>query len=711
MNKDMMNIDDFVRDKLGGHTEKEDPAAWLKMKALLDKEMPEKAAPMVFGWRKPMAFLGAALLIGALCVGGYQLSAIREKSRNNVAATPTPAHNNKNTNTTATTNNINNTNNPDLLTAPDSHSPQDPAAAGSHAENNTVSGAATTSPLAANRAASTGNTSPAEARNAQHNPATASAQQQRAAAHTSGHTNGRTAAGTTNKAGKASSPATQAGQQASVATKQKHTATGRKTKTGTILASNTAGRTMGDASAAAAAGTTAHNSSNKVEEAGHSARKAAGKTPSRVLNSASGSTVHQAATKNKKEKTSQLSKANVEEKGRELAKNKETTNAKEATANNSEELKDSISAITVVTRESTSRGGYPKKITRITDTIAITKVPVVPVNNTIVSTVQPSKKDLKMAAAEGRKANKLTAKNQAQQQKNVYAAAAKVEVKENTAKKAVAVQAESVVKVKKEKSAFTQWWQNLPEAMADAKRDFNSAQFYWGISGGVNYSLPNGSGGFQGVQFGPTGELVFNKHWSLFGAIKYFNRSGSKKMVSDNFASQIAEQDSTQGANWYFTARTDSTNRYFNFSTVHSFEMPITLRYTIRKFYLMTGINLAYYLPVNVEKVEREYNNMNVHVITTNSTKPMLNATKPQLDISDFGSRFGMGYVIGAGYQITPAWQADLRIVNPFWDNAKGTGAQKLSKDFYKLPSVQLSFGYQINRIRNRVTFGPNSAP
>ncbi|HTN16148.1 MAG TPA: hypothetical protein VL092_00600 [Chitinophagaceae bacterium] len=723
MNKDMMNIDDFVRDKLGGHTEKEDPAAWLKMEALLDKEMPEKAAPFVFGWRKSAAFLGAALLIGALCVGGYQLNAIREKSNGNKNTGNTATHHipsqHKNSNTTTTTDNISH-NNPDPLTAPDSPSPQSPGAAGSLSENVSGGAAATTNPVAANRSSGSGHTGPAETNKRHHQDAT-TVEEQSSAGRTPGRSN--TAGSGTKKktAGSAaSSAATQAGNATSAIGKQEAAVAGRK-HTGNAMASH---RKNTQATAMAGNSAEAYDSNDKSaagqQDAGRAAKNKTGKKQSRILNSASGSTTHkEIAAKTRKENAGHSAKKSqtaVNEQARELAKNKETSKSKEAAGNNTEELKDSISAITVVTRESTSRGGYPKKITRVTDTIAITKVPVVPVNNTIVSSVQPSKKEVKMAAAEGKKANRLAAKNMVQQQKNVFASASKVEVKENSGKTQTPAQTAdlSVVKLKKEKSGFTQWWQNLnlPEAMADAKRDFNSAQFYWGISGGVNYSFPNGSGGFQGVQFGPTGELVFNKHWSLFGAIKYFNRSGSKKIVSDNFSSQIAEQDSVQGPNWYFTARTDSTNRYFNFSTVHSFEMPITLRYTIRKFYLMTGINLAYYLPVNVEKVEREYNNMNVHVITTNSSKVILSdPTKPQLNIADFGSRFGMGYVIGAGYQITPAWQTDLRIVNPFWDNAKGDGAQKLSKDFYKLPSVQLSFGYQINRIRNRATFGPNSAP
>ena len=121
----------------------------------------------------------------------------------------------------------------------------------------------------------------------------------------------------------------------------------------------------------------------------------------------------------------------------------------------------------------------------------------------------------------------------------------------------------------------------------------------------------------------------------------------------------------------------------------------------------MTGINLAYYLGINVEEVAKPYSQTNQSFVQTNSTKPILKESKPTLTSSDFGSRMGMGYLLGAGFQITSAWQADLRLVQNFWDNAKGNGAQKISSDFYKLPSVQINIGYQLNRGKSKPTFGP----
>jgi hypothetical protein len=66
--------------------------------------------------------------------------------------------------------------------------------------------------------------------------------------------------------------------------------------------------------------------------------------------------------------------------------------------------------------------------------------------------------------------------------------------------------------------------------------------------------------------------------------------------------------------------------------------------------------------------------------------------------MSDFGSRFGTGYVIGCGYMFTPAMHLDFRVTQTFWDNAKTAGARQVSNDLLRTPSVQLSLGYRFGQ-------------
>ena len=104
-------------------------------------------------------------------------------------------------------------------------------------------------------------------------------------------------------------------------------------------------------------------------------------------------------------------------------------------------------------------------------------------------------------------------------------------------------------------------------------------------------------------------------------------------MISDSYWKETSADTPyyKNGSNWNYFLYTDSTNRHFNFSTLHSFEMPVTVRYSLHKFYVMTGINLAYYLGVNVEEVKKNAPTTTNTIVQTNSSKPILREQKPNL--------------------------------------------------------------------------------
>lgn len=75
MDKNFIRIDDLVRQHLEGAEEKERGGAWLKMRDLLDQEMPqEKKRIGIIYWRRLFGVVAAASLIGTLAVGGYEFS-------------------------------------------------------------------------------------------------------------------------------------------------------------------------------------------------------------------------------------------------------------------------------------------------------------------------------------------------------------------------------------------------------------------------------------------------------------------------------------------------------------------------------------------------------------------------------------------------------------------------------------------------------------
>ncbi|GAA4452172.1 hypothetical protein [Rurimicrobium arvi] len=678
MSKEMMNIDDFVRERLGMHSEKEDPNAWLKMKALLDEEMPERAVPFYFRLRKPLAFMGVALLLGALCVGGYEVSGLRSRragspggsaemsssvrsaaSGNGIA--PAASQNNNNNSTTAPVNSpitpsadenrIADAGNPTRSTnahtnvgnhlpvSPDHHRQPD------HAKNKEAHSA----PV---------NPTP------EHNTVTASAQP-----------DGVVADNTLRKIRQAIDLAKQSG--AATTTEKQSTAATAESYANSDAPGAVTGKQIAKQTTAAA--------HNKRHPAGNIAQ--AGKPTT-----ASGS-----------DKPVQPNSSVLPE-----ADNASAQDARR---------RDSMNTLSVVNKPvMTDRRS--KTVSFVTDTVQESKIALPETPSTAAENkgyaignteATPDKKELKQAEKESKKVNKTLSQTEAKHQADVFNGATPKGL--STADNTVAASAQNTTVSGKRKNAIAKFIEQLdiPGKAEEAKRSVRNADYYFGFSAGGNYSLSSANE-FKGFQFGPTGEIVFNKRWSFFAALRYFNRSGANHQVNDNYSKEVSSNvaDSIRGANYYFTIFNDSTSRHFTFSTVQSLELPLTFRYAIRNFYLMTGMNVVFTLPVNVELYEKNEGVQSSRVIATNSTnKPILEENSGTYSTKDFKGRLGLGYIVGAGYRFAPAWHADLQLTNTFWDASGQATAKEVSKNFFRIPSVQLSIGFQFNRGSKRTTFGP----
>ena len=82
MDNNLINIDDLVRQRLGGGEESERAGAWLRMQELLDKKERRKPFGMLF-WRRAIIYSGVAILLASLTVGGYQYSSALRGQGNN----------------------------------------------------------------------------------------------------------------------------------------------------------------------------------------------------------------------------------------------------------------------------------------------------------------------------------------------------------------------------------------------------------------------------------------------------------------------------------------------------------------------------------------------------------------------------------------------------------------------------------------------------
>jgi hypothetical protein len=96
MDKNFIKVDDLFRQRLAGGEEKERGGAWLNMRDLLDREMPQEKRIGILYWRRLFGVVAALSLVGTVSVGSYELSSAF-KSRNivDVSVPPIPTANNE----------------------------------------------------------------------------------------------------------------------------------------------------------------------------------------------------------------------------------------------------------------------------------------------------------------------------------------------------------------------------------------------------------------------------------------------------------------------------------------------------------------------------------------------------------------------------------------------------------------------------------------
>ena len=73
MDKNMINIDELLKQRLGAGEEQERPGAWMNMSKLLDQQMPVNKVPgAAVNWRRMFMYAAGLVLLAAVSVGGYQ---------------------------------------------------------------------------------------------------------------------------------------------------------------------------------------------------------------------------------------------------------------------------------------------------------------------------------------------------------------------------------------------------------------------------------------------------------------------------------------------------------------------------------------------------------------------------------------------------------------------------------------------------------------
>ncbi len=224
--------------------------------------------------------------------------------------------------------------------------------------------------------------------------------------------------------------------------------------------------------------------------------------------------------------------------------------------------------------------------------------------------------------------------------------------------------------------------QSLSAAFNDVKYKFGNAKFSAGLTAGINGTF-FGPSSCKGFHFGATANFELDEKWNFLAELKYIHRVNSTYFMHVTYDNYIPDPQ-----NGGYTK--DPTEVDYTFSTLHSFEMPLSLRYNAGKLDFFGGANFLYTLGVNVTGSPIRVQGAQVsHVsaVGPNNT--------PSIQVSDFDrGRFGVGYLFGVDYRIAPNMMLDFRNVQTVWDNSQGSSSKVVSNNLFKSPSLQFSLFY-----------------
>lgn len=611
MDKNMIHIDDLIKQRLGNGEEKERPGAWLQMRELLDKEMPVNP-PAVFNWRRMLGLVAGVGLLASIGVGGYYYGqSLRADDINDtpVASVSSPGtnapsnNNNDNTSSIAATgiekeNNTANTTNNNQTTDKKEATNQSKSLTNNDKENYTASVKSNKTTTAK---AGTGATVATK-------PAAASQGQKTNQNQPSTNTNNYVAAKETLKANATEAQKTQLTINKPATEKTAATA-GTTTAKEQLTAANTTRTTTNNATQPVVPNSTLANSNN-TNKATNTPVKPADNTRSLAM------------------KTDSMNKMNVVQR-------------------------------------------WDRKNGLSSDTVGTGKMAV---DRMISDREKESAIAMKPGTAKAAESQSITP---------AASLAAKAEVKEG---ELVPLEKYRVAR----KKTNDTWDPNrFDEMVRDAKFKLSRVHFYPGILVGGNSTF--GQNNLSGFHAGLSGIISFNEKWSVLTELKYMHRFHSGTIQDD----YLRTTDSTKVVNGVRYNSYDSVEHFFNFPSASAVELPIALRYAIKRFQLFGGANMVYHFTINnVYEGDRLHPKETAMSSTVNYT---WHKGLPGVTISDFSSRFGIGALLGAAYQMTPAMQIDLRLTQNVWDNARTPGAKAISRALYNVPSMQMTVTYRLS--------------
>ncbi len=257
---------------------------------------------------------------------------------------------------------------------------------------------------------------------------------------------------------------------------------------------------------------------------------------------------------------------------------------------------------------------------------------------------------------------------------------------------------------RKSASADLTTQEQLSNVVENIKQTAAQTRFYAGALAGISGTL-GGPASLQGFHFGLMGMMAFSERFALVGELRYLRRfNGSSNLRDDYYkTNRVSESAFTRDGQAYNVYRydLDSNVSVYKFEGLNTFQLPLYARFSFNRISLLAGLNLSYHMRTDVEQGGARIATISRYDTLLTSATPAAAISRPAtIGIDDFGARFGIGYVAGAVYQLSPAINLDFRITQQLWDNLKGRseGARTVSKTYFQLPTLQLSVGYRFQQ-------------
>lgn len=637
MDKNMIKIDDLLRQRMSDAEEDDRPAAWLQMRDLLDKQMPVRSAAV--NWRRMFGYLAGVALLAALSVGGYQVS----QSFN---STGPVADNAGNTNNTSSDRAVHGLAGTAINSLPDTRQQaeavQQPAPATDAAGNinSTASTSSAPQQITTNQPEKAGVDKP----------------------NTTNHNNNSGAVAKGNATGNNNSQ-----QPAQSADKQNWSSAAKtaSNKSGEVAGANPLKDSKlmkGNNAAGNVASASEKNNPNGTNAA------AAKNNKSEFTTNNNNSPADKVANNNKPSQSAATTGTGSANKNQQTTTNRNNNeavamnNRKPSAIEEDEYVERNIPIRKLEMEERATKDGI------VLDTIF---------NGDDVMTIRERKEPKEALAMNDEEASGS----------NINPASAAPSAKKEAGEEGVPMQklGDHRTASKKMKNFNPQ---RFEEVVRNAKFRMGSVKFYPGIVGGIN-ATTNGNFGIHG---GLAANVTVGDRWSILTEVKYAHRFNSaNKNMQDDYITNV--KPALLGGQYVYTY--DSMEHYYNFSSFGSLEVPLLITYTPydSRFVFMAGGNFRYNLKIDPAEYEQRY----LLERPTYSTSEPQFETEKQILLSDFAPTMSISPMIGVGYNVRPAFRLDLRLSQSIWNNTSTKGQKEIYKSLYNMPQVQLNMTYRMS--------------